>query len=238
MSSDDDAPATDVLYIGRSDPYYDGVWSEMGSQGYTIAFARTQNLGLKMARALEPRIIIINSASSQFTGENLCRDLGRRLPNAQRLVILDRGKGENLACEHQLIRPFTARKFQQALLRLLEASASNVLQRGNLRLDLASRTVVSPKGLRHLTPKECHLLAGLMRRPNQVISRKDLMEQVWNTGYLGDTRTLDVHIRWLREKIEPDPKHPVLLVTKRGVGYLLRVPGEEDEFGDLSDEDA
>ena len=63
-----------------------------------------------------------------------------------------------------------------------------------------------------------------MRRPNQVISRKDLMDQIWNTEYLGDTRTLDVHVRWLREKIEADPKRPVLLLTRRGVGYVLAVP--------------
>ncbi len=60
----------------------------------------------------------------------------------------------------------------------------------------------------HLTPKQCHLLAIFMQRPNQVISREDLMKEIWDTHYLGDTRTLDVHIRWLREKIEADPTRP------------------------------
>ncbi|MBM4460975.1 MAG: winged helix-turn-helix domain-containing protein [Chloroflexi bacterium] len=63
-----------------------------------------------------------------------------------------------------------------------------------------------------------------MRHPNQVISRKSLMEQIWDTEYLGDTRTLDVHVRWLREKIEPVPTHPTWLLTRRGVGYMLQIP--------------
>ena len=66
-----------------------------------------------------------------------------------------------------------------------------------------------------------------MQHPNQVISRRELMEHIWKTGYLGDTRTLDVHVRWLREKIELDPDRPEILVTKRGVGYVLVAPGVE-----------
>ena len=86
---------------------------------------------------------------------------------------------------------------------------------------MISRTVSGPNGSHHLTPRECALLGTLMRHPNQVVARKDLMQRVWNTDYVVDTRTLDVHMRWLREKIEPDPMHPVWLVTRRGVGYVL-----------------
>lgn len=74
----------------------------------------------------------------------------------------------------------------------------------------------------HLTPKECKLLAILMQNAGQVVSRKVLMKHVWDTEYLGDTRTLDVHICWLRQKIERDPKMPEYLLTKRGQGYTLR----------------
>ncbi len=95
---------------------------------------------------------------------------------------------------------------------------------GLVELDQVARLVSSPQGRHHLTPKQCDLLAMFMQRPNQVISRRELMEQIWKTGYLGDTRTLDVHVRWLREKIEPDPDHPVVLVTKRGIGYVLVTP--------------
>jgi two-component system, OmpR family, phosphate regulon response regulator PhoB len=72
-----------------------------------------------------------------------------------------------------------------------------------------------------------------MHRPNQVISREDLMREIWETHYLGDTRTLDVHIRWLREKIEANPTRPRLLVTQRGVGYKLVMSGLEQPEEDL-----
>ena len=75
-----------------------------------------------------------------------------------------------------------------------------------------------------LTPKEAHLLALLMQSPGQAVSRAKIMSEVWQTGYLGDTRTLDVHICWLRQKLEDDPSNPQLLLTQRGVGYQLNVP--------------
>ena len=73
----------------------------------------------------------------------------------------------------------------------------------------------------HLTPKECKLLAILIQNAGQIVSRKALMKHVWDTEYLGDTRTLDVHICWLRQKVEEDPKAPQYILTKRGKGYTL-----------------
>ena len=75
----------------------------------------------------------------------------------------------------------------------------------------------------HLTPKEVKVLALLMQNAGQVVSRKTLMNQVWETDYLEDTRTLDVHICWLRQKVEDNPKIPQYIITKRGRGYLLKV---------------
>lgn len=75
-----------------------------------------------------------------------------------------------------------------------------------------------------LLPREARLLAALMRYPGEIVSRATLMKQVWETDYLGDTRTLDVHICWLRRKIEEDPTRPQIIVTHRGMGYRLNVP--------------
>ena len=75
----------------------------------------------------------------------------------------------------------------------------------------------------HLTPKETKLMAILMENVGQVVSRSELMQEVWNTEYLGDTRTLDVHICWLRQKIEDNPRIPELILTRRGQGYELRI---------------
>jgi DNA-binding response OmpR family regulator len=75
----------------------------------------------------------------------------------------------------------------------------------------------------HLTPKETKLMALLMQNVGRVVSRSELMQEVWNTEYLGDTRTLDVHICWLRQKIEDNPRIPELILTRRGQGYELRI---------------
>jgi len=75
----------------------------------------------------------------------------------------------------------------------------------------------------HLTPKETKLMILLMENVGKVVSRSDLMQEVWNTEYLGDTRTLDVHICWLRQKIEENPRIPELILTRRGQGYELRI---------------
>ena len=86
-------------------------------------------------------------------------------------------------------------------------------------LNVEKRTLRNGRGNHHLTPLECRLLYALMRRPGRVVTRKSLMKEVWDTDYVGDTRTLDVHICWLRKKLEEDPHRPVYLRTVRGVGY-------------------
>lgn len=101
--------------------------------------------------------------------------------------------------------------------------SSKRLQAGDLTLDLDGRCIVKNGVETHLTFKECALLKTFMNNGGEVVSRKRLMKEVWDTDYLGDTRTLDVHIRWLREKIEENPSRPTLLRTVRGVGYRFEV---------------
>lgn len=96
------------------------------------------------------------------------------------------------------------------------------LRTDRLVLDCTRGKVLNSYGESHsLTPKELNLLHLLMERDGRILSRKEIMEQVWNTDYLGDTRTLDVHIRWLRQKIEAKPSQPLYLKTVRGEGYML-----------------
>ncbi len=101
--------------------------------------------------------------------------------------------------------------------------SSRLVQAGDLSLDLDARCVIKNGLATHLTFKECALLEIFMNNGGEVVSRRRLMKDVWDTDYLGDTRTLDVHIRWLREKIEDHPSEPTLLRTVRGVGYRFEV---------------
>lgn len=224
MPRESDAKAPQVLYIGRTDPNHEKLWQQFEQEGINVVFARTQRAGLQMAWEVKPPVVVVNTANGAFTGERLCRTLGRLLPNVQRLLLTEAGAPSDAPCERRLARPFTVAKLRDAILKLLEAADPHILRVGGLQLDLATRIVIGPKGQQRLTPKQCNLLAYFMRRPNQIFSRRQLMKDIWDTPYIGDTRTLDVHIRWLREKLEPNPEAPTLLLTRRGIGYLFSVP--------------
>ncbi len=238
MSQESDAKSLQVLYIGRTDPNHEKLWHQLEQEGVKIVFVRTQRTGLQMARDLKPSVVIINTANGSFTGARLCRTLGRLLPNAQRLLLTEANAGADVPCERRLSRPFTVAKLRDAILKLLETADPYLLCVGELQLNLATRIVVGPRGQQRLTPKECDLLAYLMRRPNQVFSRRQLMKDVWKTPYVGDTRTLDVHMRWLREKVELDPHEPRLLLTKRGVGYLFSLSEPAPASSAASDQES
>ena len=100
--------------------------------------------------------------------------------------------------------------------------SATVLTTNGFSLNLTRASLKKGQQEVHLTPKECKLLAILMQNADEVVSRKTLMKRVWDTDYLGDTRTLDVHICWLRQKVEDNPKAPQYILTKRGQGYTLR----------------
>lgn len=104
------------------------------------------------------------------------------------------------------------------------ARASTSLRINGLLLDVANRQIVTKRDAHHLTPMECRLLAVFMRNAGQVLSRKYLMQEVWRTDFIEDTRTLEVHVCWLRKKIEPDPRRPRYLRTVRGRGYQFAAP--------------
>jgi DNA-binding response OmpR family regulator len=104
-----------------------------------------------------------------------------------------------------------------------QKSSKKVVEVDGIRLDLEKSILKRNGGEVHLTPKETKLMGILMENVGKVVSRSDLMQEVWNTEYLGDTRTLDVHICWLRQKIEDNPRIPELILTRRGQGYELRL---------------
>ena len=106
-----------------------------------------------------------------------------------------------------------------------ETSTDEMLCVNGLELDVEHSQVTTPNGTHRLTPLECRLLQVLMLHPGQVVSQSRLMKAVWQTDYLGDTRTLHVHICWLRHKVEEDPSRPHRIITHRGLGYELHVSG-------------
>lgn len=183
-----------------------------------------QKMALQDIRMQPPKVVLVELEDKVESRRRFCDMVRYRLPTALIFAVSMTKPQSSFVFDGVLQLPLRAEEVWGALQGVQEEVGDYVLQRGPIRLNVATRTVVSVNGQRHMTPKQCALLQYLMLHANQVVSRSEIMEAIWETNYLEDTRTLDVHIRWLRECIEPDPSLPVYLVTERGKGYSLKIP--------------
>jgi DNA-binding response OmpR family regulator len=183
-----------------------------------------QKMALQEIRIQPPKVVLVELEDKPESRRRFCDMVRYRLPTALIFAVSMAKPQSTFAFDALLRLPLQADEVWAALQGVQEEVGDYVLQRGPIRLNVATRTVIGVNGQRHMTPKQCALLQYLMLHTNQVVSRPEIMEAIWETNYLEDTRTLDVHIRWLRECIEPDPSTPVYLLTERGKGYFLSIP--------------
>ena len=175
-----------------------------------------------------PQLIIVNAATMRSSGARICRRFRRVKPDVPLIHIRgeDDKKDEGCEADEYLQLPFTPRKLMNRVKSLLPADilTEEVVRYGPITFFKTKRSVeMNGHGETKLTPKLAHLLEAFLRHPNELVTRKQLMIDVWKTEYVGDTRTLDVHVRWVREILEEDPSDPKLLVTVRGEGYRLTI---------------
>lgn len=174
-----------------------------------------------------PQLIIFDSTAMRSSGIRTCRRLRRIVGDTPIIHCRANGTEEDTTAQADvyLEHPFTSRKLLNRVRALLPADTlkEEVVRCGDLTFYRTKRSVeIANQGEQQLTPKLVKLLEEFLRNPEVIIDRRQLMQNVWNTDYIGDTRTLDVHIRWIREYIENDPAKPQLLVTIRGKGYIFR----------------
>jgi DNA-binding response OmpR family regulator len=191
-------------------------------KGFSVELALSGNDALARLLVIDPDLVVVNAVSLRSTGARICQTL-RKENNALPLVlILEEGNTpEKTAADVVLNLPFTPQKLVNRIKPLLPGDGKNVLHIGPIRLDMEHRRVKCLGKNARLTPRLVSLLKTLMEHRGEVVEREALFKQVWETDYTGDTRTLDVHISWLRKAIELDPDHPRFLKTIRGVGYRL-----------------
>ncbi len=180
-----------------------------------------------LARLLEigPDLVVVNAASLGSTGIRICQSLREKQDEHLPIVLIQETDKvvDKTAADVVLYLPFTVQKLVNRIKPLLPGDGANIIHAGPIRLDTEHRRVKCLSKNARLTPRLANLLQVLLQHRGEVIGREDLFKQVWETNYTGDTRTLDVHISWLRRAIEMDPNHPRFLHTVRGVGYRLDV---------------
>ena len=205
-------------------------------EGYTALEAYDGEAGLQLALEQDPDLILLDLMLPRKNGFDVCRairDAGRTTP-----IIMLTARGEDTdkllgfeyGADDYITKPVNILEVKARVKALLRRSAATRRQAGSdqrltlggLTLDSAARTTWKDGNPVELTAREFDLLELLMKNPNRVYSREQLLNLVWGYEYTGEYRTVDVHIRRLREKVEQDPAHPAHLCTKWGVGYYFK----------------
>lgn len=211
-----------------------GLEYALRNEGYTVTVAASGKQALDFARSEAPNLLILDIRLPDFSGFDVCRQL-RSEGKLQPILMLtardeemDKVLGLELGADDYMVKPYGVRELLsrvRALLRraygeFAQNSADQKVRFGNIELDLERLLVTRDQNPLELTPLEFRLLRHLATHPQQPFSRNQLIEIIW--GYdssVGDERTVDVHMRHLRQKLEEDPANPRWLVTVRGVGY-------------------
>ena len=214
-----------ILWIdgkrAESPPFVPG----LRRKGYTVEVVSSGSEAIARLPDYDPDLVVLNASSMRTNGKRICRELRNKAGDLP-VVVINRDdqviNGEPCA-NIVLVLPFTVRKLVNRITRLLPGVSDSVVHVGMIRLDMERKQVRCQGREAVLTPRLTHLLRILMEHAGDVLERERLFSEVWKTEYTGDTRTLDVHISWLRQAIEDDPRKPRFLKTIRGVGYRLDV---------------
>lgn len=222
-----------LILLIEDDPLIVGpVIRALEAAGYEAKSASDGKKGIEMALQDQPDLVLLDIMLPKMSGWDVCKELRARstVPIVMLTALneeIDRILGLELGADDYIPKPFSTRELLariKAALRRVELDTqhqpeSNRLSILDITLDMATRRVYKNGQELQLRYKEFELLNLLMINAGQVVTRAEIFDKVWGTDWLGDMRTLDVHIRWLREKLEDDPSQPSLIQTIRGIGY-------------------
>jgi len=198
--------------------------SDLQKKGFHVETAQSGKNAISRLGRVSPHLVVVNAASLRSSGVRICKSLRDKDSKLPIILILEPEKTVSKDSADVLLNlPFTVQKLSNRIKPLLPGDGKNVIHVGPIHLDTERRRVRCLSKNTKLTPRLVALLKILMDHHGEVVEREHLFKKVWETDYTGDTRTLDVHISWLRRAIELDPLKPKFLKTIRGVGYRLDV---------------
>ncbi len=211
--------AATVLIVGN-DRTTTATYAGYLKKDYAIVAAHSGRQALAQAKAHRFDAIVVDTTSPRLNSKGICRRLRSACSAPLVLITAPNAKVDGLAETSSLVPASAAgKRLLSRVKSAIDLKPPRQLTIGTISLDLENHRVTRGSKSFELTPKEFFLLKLLMGRAGQTITRKTLMKEVWETDYLGDTRTLDVHIRWVREKVEENPSRPQRVITVRGQGY-------------------
>jgi len=198
---------------------------DLQKKGFDVVSAQNGSEAVSQLKQTNPSLVIVNAPSMRSTGIRICSSIRKKDAKVPIILIVenDQKSVDKELADSILALPFTVQKLVNRIKALMPGDGDNIVSVGPIRLDLENRRVRSLDKNTKLTPRLITLLQILMDKHGEVVEREALFKKVWETNYTGDTRTLDVHISWLRRAIELDPDNPKFLKTIRGVGYRLDV---------------
>ena len=229
------ADADKILIVEDDRNLSDTLKYNLRKEGYEVVTAVDGAEALDVARREKPDLIILDLMLPKISGFEVCRILRKEmivpiLMLTAKADETDKIVGLEIGADDYMTKPFSLRELLarvRAMLRRAKmvetqpVAEEALLKVGDIEVDIARHQASKGAATLALTPKEFDLLAFLARNRGFVFSRSQLLEKVWGYDFAGDTRTVDVHIRWLRQKIETDPNNPEHLITVRGTGYKL-----------------
>jgi two-component system OmpR family response regulator/two-component system alkaline phosphatase synthesis response regulator PhoP len=223
-----------ILIVDDEEPIQELLKFNLEKEGYTVLVAYDGPSALRIVEEKRPDLVILDVMLPGMDGMEVCNQLRQNSISRDIPVIMltakveeiDKVLGLELGADDYLTKPFSPRellaRIRARLRRIKPQTEENELVRDDLRIDLDRFKVLVRGEEVELTPKEFELLRVLATHPGKVYSRDELLEQVWGYEYLGDTRTVDVHVRHLRQKVERDSSNPEYIETLRGIGYRLK----------------
>jgi len=198
--------------------------ADLQKKGFDVVSAQNGSEAVSQLKQTNPSLVIVNAPSLRSTGIRICLSIRKKDAKIPIILIVEKEKEVDKELVDTILSlPFTVQKLVNRIKALMPGDGNNVVSVGPIRLDLENRRVRSLGKNSKLTPRLITLLQILMDKHGEVVEREALFKKAWDTNYTGDTRTLDVHISWLRRAIELDPDNPKFLKTIRGVGYRLDV---------------
>jgi DNA-binding response OmpR family regulator len=221
--TDKSPPKTKILWAGKRRADIPSFIPDLEAKGYKVTFVTTGKDALQKLNNSKPDVMVVDGASMRTTGSRICKSVQSKHPTIPIILInsSDNLPTNTIVAEVQLIHPFTIRKLENRILPFAPGAGKNTIKEGPIQLDMDRQVIRCNKKEVHITPRMAELLKMLIKSKGQVLDRKHLFSKIWRTDYTEDTRSLDVHINWLRKIIENDPNNPELLITVRGKGYKL-----------------